>query len=129
MSGLSEHAEQALVVTQLRMAGILCASIPNDSKRSLVGAVKAKQRGLTAGAPDLVVFTPTPRAPKGVALEFKKRGGGKTDPAQERFLKELRDIGWVAEVVHGAPQALWLLHDLGYAVGTIGLREEACEAR
>jgi hypothetical protein len=129
MSGLSEHAEQSLVVTQLRMAGILCASIPNDGKRSLVGAVKAKQRGLTAGAPDLVVFTPTPLAPKGVALEFKKRSGGHTDPGQERFLAELRTLGWVAEVVHGAPQALWLLRDLGYPVGTIGLREEACEAR
>ena len=122
MSGLSEHAEQALVVTQLRLLGILCASIPNDAKRSVVGAVRAKQRGLTAGAPDLVIFTPTAKAPRGVALEFKRRNGGKSEPEQERFLADLRKLGWVAEVVHGAPEALWFLHDLGYPVGTIGVR-------
>lgn len=122
MSGLSEHAEQALVVSQLKQLGILCASIPNDAKRSLVGAVRAKQRGLTTGAPDLLVFTPTPRAPRGVALELKPRNGGKSSPEQERFLADLRALGWVAEVVHGAPEALWFLHDLGYPVGTIGVR-------
>jgi hypothetical protein len=125
MSGLSEHQEQALVVNQLRMLGILHCSIPNDGKRTQLAAVRAKQRGLTPGAPDLLVLKTTPRAPKGVALEFKKRSGGKEDAEQVRFLAELRKEGWVAEFVHGAPQALWLLHDLGYPVGTIGLREEA----
>lgn len=127
MSGLSEHAEQALVVNQCRMVGILCASIPNDGKRSGKTAAIAKQRGLTPGAPDFLIFTRPPKAPQyvGVALEFKKRNGGKEEPEQKRFLADLRAQGWYAEFVQGAPAALWVLHDLGYAVGTIGLREDA----
>lgn len=125
MSGLSEHQEQALVVNQLRMLAIHHCSVPNDGKRSQLSAVRAKQRGLTPGAVDLLIFKSTPRAPRGVALEFKRRDGGKEDPDQVRFMNELRKEGWVAEFVYGAPQALWLLHDLGYPVGTIGLREDA----
>lgn len=120
MSSISEHSEQSLVVNQLKLLGILCAAIPNDAPRSVVGVVRAKQRGLTKGAPDLLIFTPTAKAPKGVALEFKKRSGGKEDPDQIKFLADLRALGWVAEFVHGAPEALELLWSLGYKVGRIG---------
>lgn len=119
---LTEHQEQSLVVEQLRLGGYLIASIPNDAPRNVLGHVRAKQRGLTKGAPDLVVFTPTDRAPKGVALEFKKRSGGKEEKEQIEFLAGLRALGWIAEFVHGAPEALFLLSDLGYRVGTIGVR-------
>ena len=127
MTHISEHAEQALVVSQCRMVGILCASIPNDGKRSSKTAAIAKQRGLTSGAPDFLVFTVPPKAPqyRGVALEFKRRDGGKEDEKQKKFLADLRAEGWYAEFVNGAPAALWVLKDLGYPVGTIGLREDA----
>jgi hypothetical protein len=118
---LSEHSEQSLVVRQLAECGVLYASIPNDGARTAAAARSAKQRGLVAGAPDLLVFTVPPAAPqyRGVALEFKKASGGHEDPKQVRFLARLREEGWLAEFVHGAPEALRLLHSLGYPVGVI----------
>lgn len=117
----SEHAEQALVVRQLGECGILYAAIPNDGKRTEQAARGAKQRGLVAGAPDLLVFTRPPKRPeaRGVALEFKRVHGGTEDPKQIRFLARLREEGWVAEFVHGAKDALELLHELGYSTGRL----------
>ena len=134
----SESWEQGVVVEQLRVLGILCASIPNDAPRTTLGHVQAKRRGLTAGAPDLLIFAPPPAFPwaRGVALEFKKRStreravaradeadGAKAlgaTPDQLKFLADLEKLGWKTAVVAGAPAALAFLKELGYPVATVG---------
>jgi len=118
----SESWEQGQVVKQLKCQGYLCASIPNEGRRTAVGLAEAKRRGLTTGAPDLLVFTPPPLKPwtRGVAIEFKKKKGGKEDPDQLAFLAALTAIGWETCLAHGAAEALDFLAKLGYAVATYG---------
>lgn len=65
--------------------------------------------------PDLLLFDPPPIGGScGVALELKRRKGGRTSPKQERWLRELEARGWVALVCHGAEEAIQELERLGY---------------
>lgn len=117
-----EQWEQEQVVEQLRTLGVLCTAVPNDAPRSKLGHVLAKRRGVTRGAPDLLVFTPPPAEPwrRGVAIEMKKRKGGVTSGDQESFLADLAALGWATYVAHGAQDALAFLSSLGYAVAVLG---------
>jgi hypothetical protein len=112
-----EHFEQAVVVSWLRAMGILCCAIPNAARRSPALAAMLKAQGMSAGAPDLLIFTRPPLRPdaRGVAIEMKA-GKGKATDMQTAWLLALREQGWVAEVCNGASEALELLASLGYRV-------------
>ena len=66
--------------------------------------------------PDILVFTPPPRASAvGVALELKRTGGnGRTSSEQEAWLAALTQAGWAVYVAHGADAAIAWLTSLGY---------------
>lgn len=74
-----------------------------------------KAQGMSAGAPDLLIFTRPPLRPdaRGVAIEMKA-GSGKATELQTAWLLALRGEGWVAEVCNGATDAFDLLTSLGY---------------
>jgi hypothetical protein len=64
---------QKCVIQHLRLAGvpgILFMSIPNEGKRSGHAAVDLKEKGLRAGASDLVIF----KEGRAYCLEIKAKG-------------------------------------------------------
>lgn len=132
---LSEHAEQALVVSQLRQIGVLCFSVPNEGASTAAGHARLAQRGRLKGAPDLLILSPParlmhsavdcsePTPPwRGIAIEFKRRTGKQRDvaPEQTGTLLRMQELGWHTLVSFGAKPALDFLHALGYPVGTLG---------
>lgn len=77
--------------------------------------MRLKMSGVEAGVPDLLLFDPPPIGGScGVALELKRREGGRTSEKQKRWLRELEARGWVALVCHGAAEAIRELERLGY---------------
>lgn len=121
---LSEHAEQELVVRQLRESGYLVLSVPNEGQRTAATAARFAQRGLLPGAPDLLVLDPPPgyagRPWVGLAIEFKRKKGGRLQANQDAVLLRMNGLGWLTLVAYGAAAALEQLHLLGYRVGRLG---------
>ena len=111
----TEHQEQVELVRWLRVHGVLHCHVPNGGRRGRREAIRLKAAGVEAGVPDLLLFDPPPIGGScGVALELKRRKGGRTSPKQERWLRELEARGWVALVCHGAEEAIQELERLGY---------------
>jgi hypothetical protein len=80
-----------------------------DSQRSNAAAM-----GVVPGWPDYMLYGPLRMAGEdldrpGLALEMKRRKGGKTSLEQLAILEKLRDRGWVAEIAFGADDAIaWI---------------------
>jgi hypothetical protein len=104
-----EAIEQRLFVQRFRLdpatRDLPACAIPNGGKRSAREAALMKAEGVTAGAPDWVLFVP--RGPyAGLALEFKRPGdGGRLSTAQIAFHDRLRDQQWNVWVVTSAADA------------------------
>lgn len=123
----SEHAEQAAVVRWLTTQGVLLAerdqfeniafcSVPNGARVSERERSKLVAEGLSPGFPDLLIFDRPPACPDkvGVALEMKRRDGGKTPENQRQWHAKLRARGWTVVVANGAREAVEQLRRLGY---------------
>ncbi len=109
-------------MTQLLTAlGVAFVHVPNESKRSVVGHVQQKRKGVVAGAPDILIFTMPPSAPsaRGVAIELKRRRvkgvahRGATDE-QLNFLARLEACGWRVRVCDGLDETRGFLAELGW---------------
>lgn len=111
-----ESFEQRTVAHWLRQAGLFFCAIPNGGKRNRFEAGRMKDEGVTAGAPDILIFDAPPCADeyRGVALEMKKPDGDKPTPAQRAFLADLEARGWVSLVAYGAVDAFKQLTALGF---------------
>ncbi len=73
--------------------------------------------GVKAGVPDLLIFDPSPCGTYvGVALELKRRKGGRVTALQRRWLDRLEERNWLAVVAHGSHDALSQLREAGYRV-------------
>ena len=112
----TEAEEQVRICVWLRQRGILFCHPPNEGRRSRVAGARLRMQGLSAGVPDLLIFDRAPLAPdvRGVALEVKRRKGGRVSPAQRSWLDGLTARGWHAVVVRGADEAIAELTALGY---------------
>lgn len=114
-----EHEEQAILVEWLRRAEILHCAVPNSAKRTPFQAKWLKDEGMSAGAPDLLIFSLTPsliaEGVRGVAIEMKAIGGKPSD-AQLRWREQLMREKWVTNICYGAAAALSWLAKLGYNV-------------
>ena len=110
-----ESREQQRVAYWLRAAGIFFCAIPNGGKRNRAEAARMKTEGVTAGAPDIVIFDapPNKRGFVGVALEMKAPKGRISDE-QTTFLERLGAAGWWVIVGYGADDAFRKLSVLGY---------------
>ncbi|ADU50156.1 VRR-NUC domain-containing protein [Thermaerobacter marianensis DSM 12885] len=112
----TEDEEQRVVVQWLQLHGILFAHVPNGGYRRRVEAAIFRGLGVQPGVPDLLIFDPPPAAPdrRGVALELKRRQGGRLTEPQRQWLEALRARGWYATVCRGADEAIETLERLGY---------------
>lgn len=109
----SEAAAQERVVAELRRAKVLFCAVPNGGTRDKREAISLKRGGLQKGAPDLLVFdTPRGSSVPGVAIEMKRKRGGRLAPEQEDFLKALSERGWLTFVCRGSDEALAVLRGL-----------------
>lgn len=84
-------------------------AVPNSGKRTPFQGRWAKDEGLRAGVPDIIL--PARSADGryiGLALELKSEGGRAT-PAQLAWLEGLRGLGWRAEIAHSYEQAVALI--------------------
>lgn len=113
----SEHKEQVEVVNWLRAHGVLFCAIPNAAKRSPQTAAYLKAEGMSAGAPDVVIFDRPTRGIAGiagVAIEMKAARGGRLSLEQKSWHAALRARDWVVIIGHGASDAIMQLEELGY---------------
>ena len=82
----------------------LCYHIANGGRRDKAEAAHLKSQGVKAGVPDLCL--PVARGQfHGLYIELKRRQGGIISDDQKRWIKTLREQGYVAEVCRGWEQA------------------------
>ncbi len=96
----------------------------NGELRDPVTAARLVSLGVKAGVPDVIITSKVPSRPevRGVAIELKKRGGGRVSPDQKRWLEGLTQDGWVVAVCHGSDEAVAFLASLGWSLeaGRVG---------
>lgn len=112
----TEDEEQRVVVQWLELHGVLFCHVPNGGYRRPVEAAIFRGLGVRAGVPDFLIFDPPPMEPHrpGVALEMKRRVGGRVSESQRFWLEALGARGWYTAVCRGADEAIETLERLGY---------------
>lgn len=111
-----EEWVQWTIAEWLDMHGILWCHVPNEGEHKVQYRRKQRILGVRAGVPDILIFDPPPARPehRGVALELKRKEGGRLTPRQRWWLRELEARGWYAAVCYGIEEALRTLEALGY---------------
>jgi hypothetical protein len=104
-----EAIEQRLFIQRFRLdprtRDLPACAIPNGGRRGPREAALLKAEGVTAGAPDWVLFVPA-RGTAGLAFEFKSpTGKGKISAAQDVFHEAMRSQKWTVLVVTSAVEA------------------------
>lgn len=110
-----ESQEQRLFVQRFRLdprtRDLPACAIPNGGRRNAREAALMKAEGVSAGAPDWVLFvasrdTVQPYQYHGLALEFKRPDKTiRVTPAQADWHQTLRAHGWRVEIVKSAQEA------------------------
>lgn len=108
----TEAEEQSRLVQLLRRKGVVVFAVPNGGRRNPREAVALRRQGVQAGIPDLVLPGPDARW-RCLAIEMKRRQGGRVSEEQEACHRLLRACGWQVLVCHGADDALAQLQALG----------------
>jgi hypothetical protein len=111
-----EDQETKAVATWLRRKGYSWFHhSPNEARRTPRLGKKLKDMGMSPGFPDLMIFeVPEGASFYGVAIEMKRRNGGRITPEQAEWLAYLADFGWCTKVCRGAQEAMQYLTCLGY---------------
>ncbi len=124
----TEHAECIALAKWLDRHGICYTHVPLGGTDAAAGS-RARAIGAKRGVPDYLIFDRPPlrdamssSRPRtahiyvthGVALEMKRRTGGRVSSAQEEWLRRLSHRGWVPIVAKGAGHAVEQLVALGY---------------
>lgn len=113
-----EAREQRMFIQRFRLdprtRDLPACAIPNGGKRGAREAALMKAEGVSAGAPDWVLFVPNYStrtgqiAACGLCLEFKSpEGKGRTSPAQHEWHERLVNNHYHVAVVNSA-EAAWL---------------------
>lgn len=119
----SEYQETCAVAQWLAQRQAIFCHVPNEGRRSPRRGAQQKRMGVSAGVPDLLIFSePThgwpgsmrQRPPRGVAIEMKRRTGGSENAAQTQWAEWLRVCGWLVCTARGARAAMDELMRLGY---------------
>ena len=112
----SEDDEQRALASWLDLAGLAWLHVPNGGHRHVLVGLRLKRLGAKAGAPDVLIFSRCPAQPelRGVAIELKRRDGGRLSDAQKAWISRLNSEGWCAFVAHGATDAIRKLEALGF---------------
>ena len=88
----------------------------NEAKRAPYIGRLLRLQGLHRGVPDVIIFSPPPKAPGfvGTAIELKRLHGSKTSAEQVMWLGELCRLSWRTAICRGADAAIDLLREAGY---------------
>jgi hypothetical protein len=80
-----------------------------------------KRSGVKPGVPDILIFTPSPLAPQGAAIELKRvyPTRGTASPQQVAFIERLNAAGINAAVAWGAEGARDQLIAWGYQIAPL----------
>ena len=115
----TEEQEQLALVQWLELHKIRYTHVPNEGKHKVQYRAKQKRLGVKPGVPDILIFDRPPRYPEnvGVAIELKRRKGGRVTPEQTVWLEHLKARGWAVAVCRGAMEAIEFLESLGYGRG------------
>jgi hypothetical protein len=112
----TEEQEQMAVAELLDIKKIRFCHVPNEGKHKVQYRVKQKRLGVKSGVPDILIFDSPPKYPniKGLAIELKRKRGGKVSEEQEEWLDALEKRGWAAMVCYGVDGVLDALRFYGY---------------
>ena len=110
-----EAAEQRMFVARFRVdpstRDLPACAIPNGGRRNPREAARMKAEGVSAGAPDWVLFAAR-HGYHGLAIEFKSpTGSGRLSPAQQTWHQALRGHGYCVAIATSAAIAWDLLTD------------------
>jgi len=102
----TEEQEMLTLAEYLDARGdLLWCHVPNERHAKPQYLHKLRRLGVKKGVPDVLILEPMRTIP-GVAIELKRRRGGKESPEQRAWIQDLRDRGWVAYCCYGADQAI-----------------------
>ena len=111
----TEAQEQTALAHWLDARGVVWCHVPNGGARASWTGRALKAQGAKKGVPDVLVFTPPDgKAFYGVAIELKRKKGGRLKPEQVQWLEDLNRCGWLTECCAGADEAIKFLEELGY---------------
>ena len=86
----------------------LLVAVPNGGLRNKPEAMRFKAEGVRRGFPDM--FLPAARGGyHALAIELKRKFGGKVSPEQREWIDNLKAQGWYAIVSYGAGPAIEII--------------------
>jgi len=74
--------------------------VPNGGARNKITAAQLKAEGVKKGVPDLFLMAPR-GGYHGLAIELKRKGGGRVSPEQKDWIERLNAQGYRATVCFG----------------------------
>lgn len=120
MSDIPTEKDEAYILADyLRSKGLLFTHIANERKGSYKATAALKKQGMSKGVPDYMIFNhctafidPNYVRFNGIAIELKRKKGGRVSPEQRAWLQKLELHGWYAFVANGADEAIQKLGSL-----------------
>tara|TARA_Y100000310_G_scaffold248472_1_gene254302 strand:+ start:38 stop:547 length:510 start_codon:yes stop_codon:yes gene_type:complete len=112
----TERQIQTAIATILNKLNVVWCHVPNEGKRDVIAGSRLRAAGLKSGVPDILIFEPAPNMPavRGVAIELKRKKGGRLSDKQREWLDNLKRIGWHTAVCKGYAETILELERLGY---------------
>lgn len=107
-----EEAECLVFAEWLRLKKYLYLHIPNEGLRHPATGKRLRRIGLSRGAPDYLIFETFGTSYRGIAIEMKRRRGGRVTPYQREWLEALESRGWLVKVCRGADEAIRFVEGL-----------------
>ena len=101
----TEQQEAEALAAYLRIKGYDFTHIPNETGSDPAArrrAVRMKRAGVSRGFPDYLIFINGKR----IAIELKRRKGGRASPEQRKWLEILAASGFECAVANGADEAI-----------------------
>lgn len=101
----TEDAEMITFINRVRNMlpdsyGRVLTHIPNEGLRSAAQAARARSRGMTKGAADLIIPAAVP-----FVCEMKRTSGGRLSAEQREYLETAAELGAFACLCYGAGAA------------------------
>ena len=111
-----EEDEQIKLAQYLDMKNYCWCHVPNEGKHKVQYYAKQTRMGVKSGVPDILIFNSCKEsnskhfnAYKGIAIELKRKKGGRVSKEQKEWLNKLDNRGWLTRVCKGADEAIdWL---------------------
>ena len=108
MASTTEHHEQALLISRLRLfhPGLLIAAVSNGAAVSALSRIRLVNEGVLPGFPDLMLLEPSGGF-YGLFIELKRARPHKStiSKQQHKVLRQLKDRGYAAAVAYGQEDA------------------------